>query len=203
MAYPKGVPQQVKERVCTRCAAAFMGKTNAAYCQQCKGTTVRENALRHYYRNRKEPVPFGAITDYTCPRCSVVFSAVKLTQKKQPRLCDGCRGEGRKQTHARYHDKLRAAGKRPGLRDMHGMTESDYGFMLLAQGGRCLGCGRIPPVNGKWLHVDHDHACCPPRKSCGKCRRGLLCHECNQLLGLAHDDVTTLKALIGYLERAA
>lgn len=29
------------------------------------------------------------------------------------------------------------------------------------------------------LKVDHDHACCPSAKSCGKCIRGLLCDYCN------------------------
>jgi hypothetical protein len=40
------------------------------------------------------------------------------------------------------------------------------------------------------LCVDHDHTCHPPKKTgqthcCKKCIRGLLCHDCNWMVGLA------------------
>jgi hypothetical protein len=50
--------------------------------------------------------------------------------------------------------------------------------------------------------VDHDHECCPPARSCHKCRRGLLCFNCNTVLGKVKDSPETLRALITYLERA-
>jgi hypothetical protein len=52
------------------------------------------------------------------------------------------------------------------------------------------------------LVVDHDHACCPGRKSCGKCVRGLLCNGCNAALGLAAEDPKVLRTLADYIERA-
>lgn len=56
-----------------------------------------------------------------------------------------------------------------------------------AQHGKCLGCF----ADGK-LQVDHDHAS-------GRVR-GLLCGNCNKILGLAHDESATLLNLWAYLE---
>lgn len=84
------------------------------------------------------------------------------------------------------------------------MTPESYEAMLLAQGGVCSIChkpetlqrgGAILP-----LAIDHDHACCPGRFSCGKCIRGLICHAHNTGLGYFHDEIEELLAAIEYLE---
>ena len=49
------------------------------------------------------------------------------------------------------------------------------------------------------LQVDHDHACCPGTRSCGKCVRGLLCPRCNRALGLFRDSPTLLERAAHYL----
>jgi hypothetical protein len=55
------------------------------------------------------------------------------------------------------------------------------------------------------LHIDHDHACCPSGNigKCGDCVRGLLCQDCNHMIGNAHDTPAILIAAAAYLERAA
>lgn len=50
------------------------------------------------------------------------------------------------------------------------------------------------------IDVDHDHSCCSSRKSCGKCIRGLLCHKCNTIIGLAQDSIELLTSAIEYLK---
>jgi Recombination endonuclease VII len=61
------------------------------------------------------------------------------------------------------------------------MTLEGYEVKLAAQGGVCAMCGN-PPRESQ-LHVDHDHACCPGKFTCGKCVRDLLCPACNNFLG--------------------
>lgn len=49
--------------------------------------------------------------------------------------------------------------------------------------------------------VDHDHACCPGKISCGKCVRGLICNPCNKgVLGHFRDDVKCLIRAITYIK---
>jgi hypothetical protein len=85
----------------------------------------------------------------------------------------------------------------------YGLTPEAYGALLEAQGGGCAICGSPDPRNGSGLRwaVDHDHACCAGKKTCGRCVRALLCHPCNQGLGLFGDDPVRLRAAAAYLER--
>ena len=79
----------------------------------------------------------------------------------------------------------------------YGLTIAAYDALAVSQGGRCAICRR-EEVDGS-LAVDHDHACCPGRRSCGQCVRGLLCRACNYALGLLDDDVTRIRAAAAYL----
>lgn len=83
------------------------------------------------------------------------------------------------------------------LKYNHGLTMSEYDALLAAQAGCCAICGRKP--DGKKLHVDHDHACCPGKRSCGDCVRGLLCGPCNTAVGLLQDDPDVLLSAAAYL----
>lgn len=72
-----------------------------------------------------------------------------------------------------------------------GLSPADYQAMLDEQGGVCAICGDPPGVQA--LAVDHDHAT--------GYVRGLLCTNCNHLLGKAKDNRTVLEAAIAYLAR--
>jgi hypothetical protein len=74
-----------------------------------------------------------------------------------------------------------------------------YARLLKEQDGHCATCPCTPEENGKALAVDHDHNCCPGKRSCGKCIRGLLCTRCNKVLGLVYDDQNLVQQLLNYL----
>ena len=90
----------------------------------------------------------------------------------------------------------RAAGHN--LKCNYGLSLKDYEDMLVSQGGGCAVCGREP--GDRRLHVDHDHACCAGKKSCGKCVRGLLCVTCNVWLGF-FENAEWVESVEQYLDR--
>jgi len=85
------------------------------------------------------------------------------------------------------------------LKRNYGITADQYDALLAAQGGGCAICGGSSKT-GPSLHVDHDHSCCSSyKKSCGRCVRGLLCEDCNRVLGMFGDQVSRFRAAIAYL----
>lgn len=126
-------------------------------------------------------------------------------------------GQGRKRCHAcktwrdvaDFYPRIESADKLDGtckrcdrsarIKRNYGITLDRYEAMLTAQDGACAIC-RQPAEKGRSLAVDHDHACCPTRKkSCGKCVRGLLCEDCNRVLGMFVDHIPRFEAAADYL----
>jgi len=61
------------------------------------------------------------------------------------------------------------------------------------QEGKCKICGELSVFKGKpCLLYDHDH-------TTGR-YRGAICGACNRVLGMIHEDTTTLTEMIKYLE---
>lgn len=73
--------------------------------------------------------------------------------------------------------------RRQYLWTMYRLTLEQFEDLLRKQGGHCALCPALPDLHLKGLHVDHDHACCPNKRSCGNCVRGILCVNCNSMLG--------------------
>lgn len=115
---------------------------------------------------------------------------------------------------ARRHARIASDPEGTRLRDFtyrikrkFGLTIEQYRMMLDAQGGVCAICrqpetaaqrGAVMP-----LAIDHDRACCPGERSCGRCIRALLCIRCNMVLGGMKDDPGLLRAAAAYLEDRA
>lgn len=77
----------------------------------------------------------------------------------------------------------------------YGLTAEKAAALVEGYGGKCPVCLRVPAV---WA-VDHDHACCPGKFSCGSCVRGLLCRPCNRGLGYIGDTHEAAVRLVSYL----
>lgn len=96
---------------------------------------------------------------------------------------------------SRYHEnkeKYNKARRNSTLKRRYGITEDEYFQMFNAQKGKCKLCGKTKPRNGaKHLIIDHCH-------STGKVR-GLLCNDCNVLLGKLKDDIDYIDRIKDYL----
>lgn len=78
-------------------------------------------------------------------------------------------------------------------RSKYGITVAERDRLFEAQGKRCKIC-QSDSSTGRGFHVDHCHR---TNKN-----RGILCHNCNILLGNAKDDIATLEAAIQYLKES-
>jgi len=71
----------------------------------------------------------------------------------------------------------------------YGITLQQKYEMWESQDARCLGCKKEVDINK--IHVDHNH-------DTGEIR-GLLCTQCNSIIGLAYENIQTLLSLVEYL----
>jgi hypothetical protein len=117
------------------------------------------------------------------------FGSDKSRKDGKSIYCLQCRAELART--ARYSKPER--GRTYARYKRYGITKEEYDRLNTKQGGLCAICGTdTPGRNHQTLYIDHDH-------STGKVR-GLLCCDCNLLLGYAKDNKTVLLKSIKYLE---
>lgn len=129
-------------------------------------------------------------------RCKRHYNASYKRARNQPwsGACNTCGTGIRKGNQYCAEHSKRAAY----MKSRYGVTQEWYEAKLKEQGDACAICKT--PKGDEFFCVDHDHACCTGQQSCGKCVRGLLCVNCNWLLGQARDNADTLRAALAYLE---
>jgi hypothetical protein len=210
-----------KSRQCEDCPAVYMPRTSGQKrCPDCQLTHDRKMSREHEARKRD-----AARKSWNCVDCGA-----GLPQPKgRPKLrCEPCaeihnkaqdrernkkwsENPGRKAYDAEWRknnaERVRASQQKyndanPGrdrfyrLRILYGLTQDQFDAMLAEQGGVCALCGNPPATEGAKttpvLHVDHDHVTNRVRQ--------LLCHTCNQGIGLLCDDPALLRKAADYIE---
>lgn len=97
------------------------------------------------------------------------------------------------QAWAAANKDKRAANSR---KSAYKITQQEFEEKIQRQEGKCAICLKVLTRPD----VDHDHSCCPGKRTCGKCIRGILCHGCNTIIGLADDSIEVLSSAIKYLK---
>ncbi len=106
-----------------------------------------------------------------------LYEAIKLVEQREKRL-------GKVRSYESHPPNEKTLAK-------YGLRQQDYDRLMAEQGGACAICFN----DGDALVIDHDH-------DTGNVR-GLLCSQCNSLLGFACDDVRRLRSAIQYLSMRA
>lgn len=185
-------------KACAKCHAAkpideFYKRSGSpdrtlSACKKC----MNEES-RRYNATRKFP---PSTTPQTCVKCRETKPADEFYNNRRRRSgkMSACIACDRARNRASHGDRWKRLGY------LFGLTEECYNTILRLQGGMCAICpATTPGGHGVWC-VDHDHSCCPGKKTCGRCVRGLLCFNCNVLLGNAKDDISVLESAIRYLK---
>ena len=153
----------------------------------------RRKYLREYYRKHRTKIKNRSLAWYAANPKRCAKTRAKNYQENKQKYKDNAAMFSK-----RHPNRRRKIARKCHLKTTFHMTLEDFAKLFTKQRKRCAGCGS-KRHHGKGWNIDHDHACCPSRKSCGKCIRGILCARCNQALGLLQDSIATLTRLARYL----
>lgn len=134
--------------------------------------------------------PTFKFAEIECKGCGKPFTA-NMTRNERY-----CTNSCQQKYHARRPERREKNRNLKMIAD-YGITAEFWDGMFIAQGKRCAICGEANPArlssrNGAWA-TDHDHVT--------KKVRGILCNNCNWLLGNAKDDTEILRRAIDYLDK--
>ena len=146
----------------------------------------------------------GRRTCLTCKREQA--AADRRDPEKRERILGYWRAyKKRKRLDPEWNARRRESVEAGRIKWLYGLDRAAYQALLDAQGGVCAVCKgpsrykrRDGSLSGRFA-VDHDHSCCPGIKTCGKCIRGLLCDQCNRLIGHLETDRARAAAIIRYI----
>jgi hypothetical protein len=130
----------------------------------------------------------------TCPVCSVDKEESQFWKGQY--LCISCQKHKQK---TQWNSRTPKKRLEQHLKYKYGVTHAEFMAQWDRQAGRCSICTEALPDlmeyegRRRGYAIDHNH-------ETGKFR-GILCLNCNSLLGMAKDSVQVLQSAIGYLEQ--
>lgn len=163
-------------------------------CNQCEEKRIRQRNLNGLETRLS--------AEYKSPRtkiCSVCKQEKQMGEfSKHSYSSDGYKGEC-KQCRSQSYYQRSSQQRNAALQRIYGITQEQFNQMLIRQGGVCAICqeretalnaksGKIKP-----LSVDHNHIT-------GEVR-GLLCQNCNAIIGYSNENKESLRTAVGYLEK--
>lgn len=189
-----------KTKPCAVCGVTIQDNWSGTkfYCQACSVQKLadREKA-RGKARIERNVAKLLAKGPGICVDCGAPFERNKNDMRK---LCDGCQLKRRR---AKDSSRQKLIRKTPAfknnyrdysLKRNYGITLVEFEQMLLGHGGGCAICRSTEPGWSKGWHVDHNHQT--------GVVRGVLCHRCNLMIGLAKERPERLRAAASYLENS-
>ena len=130
-----------------------------------------------------------------CSKCKIEkplseFHNVKNGKQGKHHYCKECMSAHKKQTYPKHKSGYRLRQ----IYNKYKLTQDEVNIMYLSQDKKCKICGDIYEDISQHggLYIDHCH-------NTGKVR-GLLCRNCNNLLGVTKDNVLILQEAINYLK---
>lgn len=121
-----------------------------------------------------------------CSKCKNIFQIDEFFKSHHKGRCVSCQAWVKRDVY---------------LKQNYGINTKKYEEMLKKSNNGCYICGKTKKENNnKYLSIDHDHSCCPEKKSCGSCIRGILCDICNRAVGLLKDNPDNAIAVAMYIK---
>lgn len=186
-------------KLCNGCGATYSRSYSESYPDWAKRRFCSAGCASINRKQAPTPrQPQAQLIDRPCETCGGPVIAIRSCR----RFCHGCAPKKRRNLEQRERDSEKRRTERATpeykqkyrawfLLKTYGLTVGQFNDMLSNQGGCAICKSQTSQWNKDW-HVDHDHS--------NGVVRGILCHKCNLLVGLANNDPAILNSAAYYLK---